>query len=100
MNSSRWVFSFNYFLTFSKFLRKQQDIIRDRVSNDDLIDSIFEDWYMTHLKQIHEWLKTRAGNALHIHQLKSLIKIFQKMYKDFELQVQALKFKLSMLILF
>lgn len=42
---------------------------------------------MTHLKQMHEWLKTRAGNALHIHQLKSLIKIFQKMYKDFELQV-------------
>merc|ERR1719210_2225704 len=39
---------------FIKFLRKQQDIIRDRVSNDDLIDSIFEDWYMTHLKQIHE----------------------------------------------
>ena len=45
---------------------------------------------MTHLKQMHEWLKTRAGNALHTHQLKSSIKIFQKMYKDFELQVTLL----------
>ena len=42
--------------------------------------------YSSQLGQIHEWLKQRAGNSLHLHQLKSLIRIFKKMYKDFELQ--------------
>ena len=30
--------------------------------------------------------QARAGNSLHLHQLKSLIQIFKKMFKDFELQ--------------
>lgn len=36
--------------------------------------------------QILKTQKARAGNSLHLHQLKSLIQIFKKMFKDFELQ--------------
>jgi len=42
--------------------------------------------HRAYLKALNEWLKTRAGSSLNIHQLKSLIKIFKKMTKDFELQ--------------
>ena len=63
-------------------------LLKTVLSNDEFIDGIFEDWYKNHLNQIHEWLKTRSGNSLHVHQLKSLIRIFQRMYKDFELQVR------------
>ena len=42
--------------------------------------------YTAYLKALNEWLKTRAGTSLNVHQLKSLIKIFKKMTKDFELQ--------------
>ena len=69
-----------------QYLRQNQDIIRDRILDEEFVLKIFEEWYSNQLFQIHEWLKIRAGNSLHLHQLKSLIRIFKKMYKDFELQ--------------
>ena len=76
-----------------QFIRQNQDIIREKINSDDFVDGILEDWFTTHLRQIHEWLKARSGNSLHIHQLKSCIRIFQRMYKDFELQVTTTVYK-------
>lgn len=43
-------------------------------------------WYRGNIKVLHEWLGQREDIQLHIFQLKTLIKIFKKMFKDFELQ--------------
>lgn len=84
------IYSMYPYNRLSQFIRQNQDIIREKINSDDFVDGILEDWFTTHLRQIHEWLKARSGNSLHIHQLKSCIRIFQRMYKDFELQVTTL----------
>lgn len=35
---------------------------------------------------IRDWITERSEMQLHVYQLKTIIKIFKKLYKDFELQ--------------
>ncbi|KAK7916528.1 hypothetical protein WMY93_012289 [Mugilogobius chulae] len=46
----------------------------------------FTQWYTSSMKSICVWLTDRLDLQLHMYQLKSLIKIVKKSYRDFRLQ--------------
>ncbi|NXT71070.1 CAPS2 protein, partial [Chaetops frenatus] len=46
----------------------------------------FQQWYSNSMKVICMWLADRLDVQLHIYQLKTLIKIVKKTYRDFRLQ--------------
>ncbi|OBS76003.1 hypothetical protein A6R68_17544, partial [Neotoma lepida] len=46
----------------------------------------FQQWYSNSMKVICVWLADRLDLQLHIYQLKTLIKIVKKTYRDFRLQ--------------
>ncbi|XP_047452355.1 calcium-dependent secretion activator 2 isoform X6 [Mugil cephalus] len=69
--------------TYITFVRQNQDILRDRV-NDELY--IEKQWYTGSMKAVCVWLTDRLDLQLHMYQLKTLIKIVKKTYRDFRLQ--------------
>ncbi|XP_039627365.1 calcium-dependent secretion activator 1 isoform X5 [Polypterus senegalus] len=56
------------------FVRHSQDILRDK------------QWYTSSMNLIGTWLTDRMDLQLHIYQLKILIRIVKKKYRDFRLQ--------------
>ncbi|XP_062848405.1 calcium-dependent secretion activator 2 isoform X4 [Trichomycterus rosablanca] len=72
--------------TYITFVRQNQDILRDRMSDEMYTEKIFDQWYNTCMKAVCVWLTDRLDLQLHIYQLKSLIKIVKKSYRDFRLQ--------------
>ncbi|KAL0968079.1 hypothetical protein UPYG_G00262070 [Umbra pygmaea] len=72
--------------TYITFVRQNQDILRDRVNEEMYIEKMFDQWYSSSMKAVCVWLTDRLDLQLHVYQLKTLIKIVKKMYRDFRLQ--------------
>ncbi|XP_058045590.1 calcium-dependent secretion activator 2 isoform X3 [Ahaetulla prasina] len=72
--------------TYIMFVRQNQDILRDKVNEEMYIEKLFDQWYNSSMKVICVWLADRLDLQLHIYQLKTLIKIVKKTYRDFRLQ--------------
>ncbi|XP_076863422.1 calcium-dependent secretion activator 2 isoform X2 [Brachyhypopomus gauderio] len=72
--------------TYITFVRQNQDILRDRFNDEMYTEKIFDQWYNTSTKTVFVWLTDRLDMQLHVYQLKTLIKIVKKSYRDFRLQ--------------
>ncbi|XP_067236203.1 calcium-dependent secretion activator 2 isoform X3 [Chanodichthys erythropterus] len=72
--------------TYITFVRQNQDILRDRVNDEVYTEKIFDQWYNSFMKAVCVWLTDRLDQQLHVYQLKTLIKIVKKSYRDFRLQ--------------
>ncbi|XP_072242557.1 calcium-dependent secretion activator 2 [Leuresthes tenuis] len=72
--------------TYITFVRQNQDILRDRVNDELYIENMFDQWYTSSMKLVCIWLADRLDLHLHMYQLKTLIKIVKKTYRDFRLQ--------------
>ncbi|XP_047675705.1 calcium-dependent secretion activator 2 isoform X4 [Tachysurus fulvidraco] len=72
--------------TYITFVRQNQDILRDRVNDEMYTEKIFDQWYSTSMKALCVWLTDRLDLQLHVYQLKTLIKIVKKSFRDFRLQ--------------
>uniref|UniRef100_A0A673XPF5 Calcium dependent secretion activator 2 n=1 Tax=Salmo trutta TaxID=8032 RepID=A0A673XPF5_SALTR len=72
--------------TYITFVRQNQDILRDRVNEEMYIEKLFDQWYTSSMKAVCVWLTDRLDLQLHMYQLKTLIKIVKKTYRDFRLQ--------------
>ncbi|XP_038873984.1 calcium-dependent secretion activator 2-like isoform X2 [Salvelinus namaycush] len=72
--------------TYITFVRQNQDILRDRVNEEMYIEKLFDQWYTSSMKAVCVWLTDRLNLQLHMYQLKTLIKIVKKTYRDFRLQ--------------
>ncbi|XP_075039445.1 calcium-dependent secretion activator 1 isoform X9 [Mixophyes fleayi] len=84
------------------FVRHSQDVLRDKVNEEIYIERlfdkrlddnssvmclrIFEQWYTSAMNVVCTWLTDRMDLQLHIYQLKTLIRIVKKTYRDFRLQ--------------
>ncbi|XP_077982025.1 calcium-dependent secretion activator 1-like [Glandiceps talaboti] len=71
--------------SYVAFLRVNLDEIRERVHDEQFVASLFDEWYTQNMNLLCDWLSDRLDLQLHIHQLNTLLKIFKKMYNDFEL---------------
>uniref|UniRef100_A0A673NIB4 Calcium-dependent secretion activator 2-like n=1 Tax=Sinocyclocheilus rhinocerous TaxID=307959 RepID=A0A673NIB4_9TELE len=72
--------------TYITSVRQNQDILRDRVNDEMYTEKIFDQWYNSLMKAVCAWLTDRLDQQLHVYQLKTLIKIVKKSYRDFRLQ--------------
>ncbi|KAK2880542.1 hypothetical protein Q8A73_023240 [Channa argus] len=72
--------------TYITFVRQNQDILRDRINDELYIEKVFDQWYTSSMKAVCVWLTDRLDLQLHVYQLKTLIKIVKKTYRDFRLQ--------------
>ncbi|XP_066899848.1 calcium-dependent secretion activator 1 isoform X6 [Kogia breviceps] len=88
---------FSSFLSFTKpgmdvadayvtFVRHSQDVLRDKVNEEMYIERLFDQWYSSSMNVICTWLTDRMDLQLHIYQLKTLIRMVKKTYRDFRLQ--------------
>ncbi|XP_037593969.1 calcium-dependent secretion activator 1 isoform X4 [Cebus imitator] len=68
------------------FVRHSQDILRDKVNEEMYIERLFDQWYNSSMNVICTWLTDRMDLQLHIYQLKTLIRMVKKTYRDFRLQ--------------
>ncbi|XP_068109880.1 calcium-dependent secretion activator 1 isoform X13 [Hyperolius riggenbachi] len=84
------------------FVRHSQDVLRDKVNEEIYIERlfdkrlddncsvmclrIFEQWYTSSMNVVCTWLTDRMDLQLHIYQLKTLIRVVKKTYRDFRLQ--------------
>ncbi|XP_040267614.1 calcium-dependent secretion activator 2 isoform X3 [Bufo bufo] len=72
--------------TYITFVRQNQDILREKVNEEIYIEKLFDLWYSSSVKVICVWLADRLDLQLHVYQLKTIIKIVKKIYRDFRLQ--------------
>uniref|UniRef100_A0A8C4HG03 Ca2+-dependent activator protein for secretion b n=1 Tax=Dicentrarchus labrax TaxID=13489 RepID=A0A8C4HG03_DICLA len=88
---------FSSFLSFTKpgmdvadgyvtFVRHSQDMLRDKVNEEVYIERLFDQWYTATMNLLGTWLTERMDQQLHVYQLKILIRITKKKYRDFRLQ--------------
>uniref|UniRef100_A0A7N5ZUZ3 Ca2+-dependent activator protein for secretion a n=1 Tax=Anabas testudineus TaxID=64144 RepID=A0A7N5ZUZ3_ANATE len=88
---------FSSFLSFTKpgmdvadgyvtFVRHSQDMLREKVNEEVYIERLFDQWYTSTMNLIGTWLTDRMDLQLHVYQLKILIRIVKKKYRDFRLQ--------------
>uniref|UniRef100_A0A8C2BN73 Ca2+-dependent activator protein for secretion a n=1 Tax=Cyprinus carpio TaxID=7962 RepID=A0A8C2BN73_CYPCA len=88
---------FSSFLSFTKpgmdvadsyvtFFRHSQDVLRDKVNEEMYIERLFDQWYTSTMNLLGTWLTDRMDLQLHVYQLKILIRIVKKKYRDFRLQ--------------
>lgn len=68
------------------FVRHSQDILRDKVNEEVYIERLFDQWYTATMNLLGTWLTERMDQQLHVYQLKILIRIVKKKYRDFRLQ--------------
>ncbi|XP_078487946.1 calcium-dependent secretion activator 1-like isoform X2 [Ciona intestinalis] len=71
---------------FIYFIRANQDVLRESISDELFVEALFSNWYETSVKLLATWLTERSELQLNIYQLKTLIKLFKKFYHDFEMQ--------------
>uniref|UniRef100_A0A667Y7H8 Ca2+-dependent activator protein for secretion a n=1 Tax=Myripristis murdjan TaxID=586833 RepID=A0A667Y7H8_9TELE len=88
---------FSSFLSFTKpgmdvadgyvtFVRHSQDMLREKVNEEVYIERLFDQWYTSTMNLLGTWLTDRMDLQLHVYQLKILIRIVKKKYRDFRLQ--------------
>ncbi|XP_061583967.1 calcium-dependent secretion activator 1 [Cololabis saira] len=68
------------------FVRHSQDMLREKVSEEVYIERLFDQWYSSTMNLVGTWLTDRMDLQLHLYQLKILIRIVKKKYRDFRLQ--------------
>ncbi|KAI4879219.1 hypothetical protein NFI96_024951 [Prochilodus magdalenae] len=88
------------------FVRHSQDVLRDKVNEEMYIERLFDSgyvclclsvlleitafvlqqWYTSTMNLLGTWLTDRMDLQLHLYQLKILIRIVKKKYRDFRLQ--------------
>ncbi|XP_026069181.1 calcium-dependent secretion activator 1-like isoform X15 [Carassius auratus] len=68
------------------FVRHSQDILRDKVNEEVYIERLFDQWYTATMNLLATWLTERMDQQLHVYQLKILIRVVKKKYRDFRLQ--------------
>ncbi|KAE8612624.1 hypothetical protein XENTR_v10012920 [Xenopus tropicalis] len=72
------------------FVRHSQDVLRDKKRLDGnssvMYLRILEQWYTSSMNVVCTWLTDRMDLQLHIYQLKTLIRVVKKTYRDFRLQ--------------
>ncbi|XP_029105784.1 calcium-dependent secretion activator 1-like isoform X9 [Scleropages formosus] len=68
------------------FVRHSQDILREKVNEEVYIERLFDQWYTSTMNLLATWLTDRMDLQLHVYQLKILIRIVKKTYRDFRLQ--------------
>ncbi|KAM4651512.1 calcium-dependent secretion activator 1 isoform 37-T37 [Discoglossus pictus] len=68
------------------FVRHSQDVLRDKVNEEIYIERLFDQWYTSSMNVVCTWLTDRMDLQLHIYQLKTLIRVVKKTYRDFRLQ--------------
>lgn len=68
------------------FVRHSQDMLRDKVNGEVYIERLFDQWYTATMNLLGTWLTERMDQQLHVYQLKILIRITKKKYRDFRLQ--------------
>ncbi|VUZ51061.1 unnamed protein product [Hymenolepis diminuta] len=72
--------------SYTHFISANLQILCQNLVDDVYLLSIFENWYTSQLRLIHEWLMQRRNNVLHAYQIKCLATIVRKVFSDFELQ--------------
>ncbi|XP_029682747.1 calcium-dependent secretion activator 1 isoform X5 [Takifugu rubripes] len=88
---------FSSFLSFTKpgmdvadsyvtFVRHSQDMLREKINEEVYTERLFDQWYTSTMNLIGTWLTDRMDLQLHLYQLKILIRIVKKKYRDFRLQ--------------
>ncbi|XP_067100883.1 calcium-dependent secretion activator 1 isoform X6 [Osmerus mordax] len=68
------------------FMRHSQDMLRDKVNEEVYIERLFDQWYTSTMNLLGTWLTDRMDLQLHVYQLKILIRVVKKKYRDFRLQ--------------
>ncbi|KAK5612441.1 hypothetical protein CRENBAI_020631 [Crenichthys baileyi] len=68
------------------FMRHSQDMLREKVNEEVYIERLFDQWYTATMNLLGTWLTERMEQQLHVYQLKILIRITKKKYRDFRLQ--------------
>ncbi|XP_069370117.1 calcium-dependent secretion activator 1 isoform X10 [Paralichthys olivaceus] len=68
------------------FVRHSQDMLREKVNEEVYIERLFDQWYTSTMNLLGTWLTDRMDLQLHLYQLKILIRIVKKKYRDFRLQ--------------
>ncbi|XP_053172662.1 calcium-dependent secretion activator 1 isoform X1 [Scomber japonicus] len=68
------------------FVRHSQDMLRDKVNEEVYIERLFDQWYTSTMNLLGTWLTDRMDLQLHVYQLKILIRVVKKKYRDFRLQ--------------
>uniref|UniRef100_A0A3Q3FYT8 Ca2+-dependent activator protein for secretion a n=1 Tax=Labrus bergylta TaxID=56723 RepID=A0A3Q3FYT8_9LABR len=63
------------------FVRHSQDMLREKVNEEVYIERLFD-----HYEPFGTWLTDRMDLQLHVYQLKILIRVVKKKYRDFRLQ--------------
>ncbi|XP_058647903.1 calcium-dependent secretion activator 1 isoform X14 [Onychostoma macrolepis] len=72
--------------SYVTFVRHSQDVLRDKVNEEIYIERLFDQWYTSTMNLLGTWLTDRMDLQLHVYQLKILIRIVKKKYRDFRLQ--------------
>ncbi|XP_076027027.1 calcium-dependent secretion activator 2 isoform X3 [Genypterus blacodes] len=72
--------------TYISFVRQNQDIMRERINDELYVEKLFDRWYTCSMAALCVWLTDRLDLQLHTYQLKTLIKVVKKSYRDFRLQ--------------
>uniref|UniRef100_A0A8C2BSJ4 Ca2+-dependent activator protein for secretion a n=1 Tax=Cyprinus carpio TaxID=7962 RepID=A0A8C2BSJ4_CYPCA len=72
--------------SYVTFFRHSQDVLRDKVNEEMYIERLFDQWYTSTMNLLGTWLTDRMDLQLHVYQLKILIRIVKKKYRDFRLQ--------------
>nr|XP_046167371.1 calcium-dependent secretion activator 1 isoform X5 [Oncorhynchus gorbuscha] len=67
-------------------VRHSQDMLRDKVNEEVYIERLFDQWYTSTMNLLGTWLTDRMDLQLHVYQLKILIRVAKKKYRDFRLQ--------------
>ncbi|KAF8770145.1 Calcium-dependent secretion activator like protein [Argiope bruennichi] len=73
-------------LAYINFARNSMEQLRQKVTDELWVLSLFEDWYAAQISMICTWLSERLDHGLHSFQLAALSHIAKKLYSDFELQ--------------
>ncbi|XP_057700961.1 calcium-dependent secretion activator 1 isoform X4 [Corythoichthys intestinalis] len=68
------------------FVRHSQDMLREKVNEEVYVERLFDQWYTSTMNLVGTWLTDRMDLQLHVYQLKILIRIVKKKYRDFRLQ--------------
>uniref|UniRef100_UPI0037E94D59 calcium-dependent secretion activator 1 isoform X4 n=1 Tax=Semicossyphus pulcher TaxID=241346 RepID=UPI0037E94D59 len=68
------------------FVRHSQDMLREKVNEEVYIERLFDQWYTSTMNLLGTWLTDRMDLQLHVYQLKILIRVVKKKYRDFRLQ--------------
>ncbi|ETN74319.1 hypothetical protein NECAME_13044 [Necator americanus] len=72
--------------SYVTFMRGCTEQLRQIVTDEVWVNTLFENWYSNQMKMINEWLTERLQQSLSPYQFTCLSFIVKKVYSDFELQ--------------